>query len=248
MLIPKKCPFYRGSQGLAMGKGLGYCDLDGDQAICDGDTQFCKNPEILRKQLLAQKSEEESNNNEKGGQQKKPSKYKILVVDDEEPMRKLMVALFSKLGHECITANNGREALDKIGQHKFDAVITDIIMPEMDGITLTKEILTLYPNLPIMVMTGFSKDYSPELAIAAGAYDFIKKPFSIDEFVLRFSKIIRDREMFSKIEAKQNEIEAQQNEKVFHLNRKSSEEIDKLKRELESLKSRLYSGYSGLSR
>ena len=234
-----KCPFYRSPQSLAMGRGLGYCDLYGDQAICDGDIQFCKDREALRKQLLEQKSKEGSNNKGEEGQKKKPSHYKVLVVDDEEPMRKMMLTLLSRLGHQCITASNGIEALNIINQNKFDAVITDIIMPEMDGITLTKEIMILYPNLPIMVMTGHGKQYSAESAIAAGARDFIEKPFSIDEFILRLNKMTRDREILCQIEAKQNEMEAKQNEMAFHLSRKSSEEINDLKREIESLKSRL---------
>jgi len=88
--------------------------------------------------------------------------YKILVVDDDEPMRKLIVSLLSSRGHQCVTANNGREALDKIMETKFDALITDIAMPEMDGITLTKELSKHYQNIPVMVMTGYTEEYSAE--------------------------------------------------------------------------------------
>ena len=66
--------------------------------------------------------------------------YKALQVDDEQPMRKLIVSLLSRKGHQCITANNGIEALDKISENKFNAIITDFVMPEMDGIALTKEL------------------------------------------------------------------------------------------------------------
>src|SRR4030065_803453 len=118
--------------------------------------------------------------------------YKILVVDDDEPMRKLIVSLLSSRGHQCVTANNGREALDKIMETKFDALITDIAMPEMDGITLTKELLKHYQNLPVMVMTGYTEEYSAETAIASGAREFINKPFAISEFIIRFDKMMRD--------------------------------------------------------
>ena len=243
MATSGKCQFYRSPQSIALGKGLGYCDLDGDQAICEGDVQFCKDRETLRKQLLEQKSKETSNNKEEG-QTTKPPKHKILVVDDEEPMRKMMFTLLSRLGHQCFTASDGIEALNQVNQNKFDAVITDIVMPEMDGITLTKEIMILYPNLPVMVMTGHGKQYSAGSAIAAGARDFIEKPFSIEEFILRLNKMIRDCEILGQIEAKQNEMEAKQNEMAFQLSRKSSEEINDLKREVESLKGRLSSVYS----
>jgi diguanylate cyclase (GGDEF)-like protein len=118
--------------------------------------------------------------------------YKILVVDDDEPMRKLIVSLLSPRGHQCVTANNGREALDKIMETKFDALITDIVMPEMDGITLTKELSKHYQNIPVMVMTGYTEEYSAETVIASGAREFIKKPFSISEFPIRFDLMMRD--------------------------------------------------------
>jgi diguanylate cyclase (GGDEF)-like protein len=118
--------------------------------------------------------------------------YKILVVEDEEPMRKLLVSLLSSKGHQCVTANNGREALDKIMETKFDALITDIVMPEMDGITLTQELSKHYQNLPVMVMTGYTEEYSAETAIASGAREFINKPFSTSEFLIRFDKMMSD--------------------------------------------------------
>jgi two-component system cell cycle response regulator len=118
--------------------------------------------------------------------------YKILVVDDDEPTRKLIVSLLSPRGHQCVTANNGREALDKIMETKFDALITDIAMPEMDGITLTKELSKHYQNIPVMVMTGYTDEYSAEAVIDSGAREFIKKPFSISEFPIRFDIMMRD--------------------------------------------------------
>ena len=72
------------------------------------------------------------------------SRFTILVVDDEELIRNLIVTFLSKMGHSCLTATDGVDALDKI-----DAVITDIKMPNMDGITLTSEISIQYPGLPI---------------------------------------------------------------------------------------------------
>jgi diguanylate cyclase (GGDEF)-like protein len=118
--------------------------------------------------------------------------YKILVVDDEEPMRKLLATSLSLRGHQCVTANNGVEALDKIMEAKFDALITDVVMPEMDGITLTKELSKRYQNLPVMVMTGYSGEFTAETAIASGAREFINKPFSSSEFLVRFEKMMRD--------------------------------------------------------
>lgn len=211
MLIFKKCPFYRNSESLGRGRGLGHCDLGGE-AICEGDIQFCDRSDDLRKQLSEKKKKED--NKREGNQKEKPFNYKVLVVDDQEPMRKLIVTLLSQQGHQCITASNGVEALNKMIQNRCDAVITDIVMPEKDGITLTKELLSMYPMLPILVMTAHSKEYSTESALMAGARDFIGKPFSIDEFILRFNKMMRDHAIFSQMEAKKNEM-------VLHLEKKS---------------------------
>jgi len=118
--------------------------------------------------------------------------YKILIVDDEEQVRNLMVSLFPKYGHSCETAKDGIEALEKIKKNAFDSAVIDIVLPLMDGITLTKELLRLYPKLPVMIMTGRTDENSAGSAIAAGAREFIKKPFSVDEFILRFDKMMHD--------------------------------------------------------
>ena len=118
--------------------------------------------------------------------------YRVLIVDDEEMVRNLVCSLLSKYGHTCEVVKGGIEALEKIKKNSFDSTVIDIVMPLMDGITLTKELLRLYPKFPVMIMTGHADEYSAGSAIAAGAREFIKKPFFIDEFILRFDKMMRD--------------------------------------------------------
>ena len=239
----RRCIFYRDSKGIGMGMGLGYCDFDGHQSICDGDVQFCEKPDAMRKYLLDRKGKEEGsgikeellNLNKLETLNIKSSNYKVLVADDEASMRKLIVTLLSQKGHQCITASNGIEALNKISQNKLDAVIADIVMPEMDGIALSKKIQKEYPRLPVMVMTGYD-EYSAEVVIASGAREFIKKPFSIVEFVIRFHKMMLDQEILCQTEAKNNEI-------IFNLQRNSNEKIEELKKEIEKLKNQLISPY-----
>lgn len=120
------------------------------------------------------------------------SHYTILVVDDEELIRNLVVTFLSKLGHACITAVDGVDALEKIRGNQIDAIITDIKMPNMDGIILTREISKEFPELPVMVMTAFDEEYSAGVAISVGAREFIKKPFSLDEFAIRLHKMINE--------------------------------------------------------
>ena len=107
------------------------------------------------------------------------SKYNILVVDDEELIRNLVVTALSELGHSWITAIDGVDALNKLVESQFDAVITDIKMPNMDGIILTREISSQYPSIPVMVMIAYDEEYFLGTAISVGAREFIKKPFSL---------------------------------------------------------------------
>jgi CheY-like chemotaxis protein len=123
---------------------------------------------------------------------KDSSKYNILVVDDEELIRNLVVTALSELGHSWVTAKDGKDALNKIGENKFDAIITDVDMPNMDGIILTREISKQYPFIPVMVMIAYEEEYFLGTAISAGAREFIKKPFSLDEFAIRLHKMIND--------------------------------------------------------
>jgi DNA-binding NtrC family response regulator len=159
--------------------------------------------------------------------------YKILIVDDEEGVRNFLVSLLSKHGHNCETAKDGMEALEKIEKNAFDSVIIDVVMPLMDGITLTKELLKLYPDLPVMIMTGKADEHSAESAISAGAREFIKKPFSLDEFIIRFDKMMRDHEKLRRISKERDEI-------IFNMHRKASEKIDELKKKIETLESKSY--------
>ena len=78
-----------------------------------------------------------------------------------------------------------------VSQNHFDFVITDVVMPDMDGITLTKKLSCQFPNLSIMVMSGYYDEKSMESAATAGAHEFIKKPFSLAEFDRRFQRMIR---------------------------------------------------------
>ena len=118
------------------------------------------------------------------------TKLSVLVVDDCESIRGLLEILLSRNGHRCESAANGVEAMVKVTQNRFDVVITDIVMPKMDGITLTRKLTQDFSHLPVMVMTAQLDDDSAESAIMAGARDVIGKPFEISEFMVRLHKMV----------------------------------------------------------
>lgn len=186
-----KNPFYKEAENPTIGEGQRNRDYRNRQAIYDRGNRVCGRLDGSGKQPLEQRKDGDGvwENKGKQGVQKKPFRYRILVVEDEEPMRRIIADLLSEHGHQCKTAKNGIDALHQFNRNGFDAVITDIGMPQMDGIALTRELSSLYPDLPIMIMTGGGEKYL-EAAIRAGAWDSIGKPFSIDEFILRFSRMM----------------------------------------------------------
>ncbi len=123
---------------------------------------------------------------------RKPDKIPILIVDDEPPITEMLRQALGKSGYECHVANSGAEGLSILENHPVDVLITDIRMPGMDGVELLKKAKSAH-NIDVMVMTGFTEDYNYESIISAGANDFIHKPISIRELVIRLKRVIRER-------------------------------------------------------
>jgi len=117
-------------------------------------------------------------------------KLNVLIVDDSDCIREVLTALLSHKGHRCESAANGREAMEKVAQGHFDVVITDVNMPEMDGITLTRELALRFSDLPVMIMTGQLDEHCRKSALLAGAREVLRKPFEISEFMLRLHKMV----------------------------------------------------------
>ncbi len=106
---------------------------------------------------------------------------KILVVDDEQGIRDLLGFELKSQGHEIITASSGEEAIEKVKGDPVAIVITDVKMPTMDGVTLLQEIKKTNSEIEVIMMTGFSTLETAVQSLRAGAFDFIHKPFNIDE-------------------------------------------------------------------
>jgi len=116
---------------------------------------------------------------------------KILIVDDEKYLRELLSEVLQSHSHECETAGDGEEALVKLEQERFDVVITDAMMPRMDGFTLLKNIKKTYPETAVVVITGYSIAYSARDAMAIGAEEYLAKPFHTEEILSVVDKAYR---------------------------------------------------------
>ena len=123
---------------------------------------------------------------------------KILAVDDEVNMRNFLHDMLTSFGYECKTAANGREALNILQYDYFPIILSDIRMPVMDGIEFIKDTKKSYPDIDVISMTGYSKDYTFVDVVKAGASDFILKPFSSDELEAKLNRIIREKEFKEK--------------------------------------------------
>ncbi|MDQ1257080.1 MAG: Response regulator [Candidatus Hydrogenedentes bacterium] len=116
---------------------------------------------------------------------------RILIADDESVIRELMTDVLTDEGYIVETAENGREALEILkGNDEFVVLLTDIMMPEMDGIELIRESRQLYPALIPIVMTGFATLDTARAAVKEGAYDYVLKPFSLTEIKLAVSNAL----------------------------------------------------------
>jgi two-component system, NtrC family, response regulator PilR len=105
----------------------------------------------------------------------------ILVVDDERSMRDFLKILLIKEGYEVETASGGRQALELIQEHVFNLVITDIRMDGMDGLELLGSIKEQHLSLPVVMITAFASPDDAVFAMKNGAFDYISKPFNVDE-------------------------------------------------------------------
>jgi DNA-binding NtrC family response regulator len=121
------------------------------------------------------------------------SKAMILVVDDEPQVADTLRDLLEYEGFKVETAENGRQALDRLTSgHRFDLVITDMKMPEMDGLELLKRVQKLRKNLPVIVLTAYATLKNGLQAIKEGVYDYVSKPFSVDLLIRVVHQALKD--------------------------------------------------------
>ncbi|MCK5348915.1 MAG: diguanylate cyclase, partial [Desulfobacula sp.] len=119
--------------------------------------------------------------------------YSILVVDDDTAIKESVKKYLKLQNYEVKTALNADEALEILNSFKADVVLTDVMMQGIDGLELTRRIKGLY-DIDVMVMTGYSAEYSYEKAVQAGASDFVFKPFRFEELNLRIHRVLREAE------------------------------------------------------
>ena len=123
------------------------------------------------------------------------SQENMLLVDDNELVRETLLGLVSALGFRVRAVSSGPEALEALDEDTYSFLLTDMKMPEMDGMELIRTARELDPDLSIISMTGYSEGYRYVDVIHAGASDFIKKPFDIEELEAKIRRILNERRL-----------------------------------------------------
>lgn len=118
----------------------------------------------------------------------------ILVVDDCRMTRRLLSLYLEEAGYEVETAENGLDALEKLGREPFSLVITDLNMPKMDGVELTRILQTesAYERVPVMVLTTFGDDQEQHRVMDMGAWAFLRKPILQGDFIRKVEHVLAE--------------------------------------------------------
>ncbi|MGE5173412.1 MAG: sigma-54-dependent transcriptional regulator [Betaproteobacteria bacterium] len=120
---------------------------------------------------------------------------KILVVDDEQSMRDFLAIMFTKEGHDVVTAENGTNALKAVQAEIFDLVLSDVKMPGVDGISVLKTVKEISPETVVVMITAFATAETAVEAMKLGASDYIIKPFKVDELKLIINNSLEKRHL-----------------------------------------------------
>lgn len=120
----------------------------------------------------------------------KDHKASILLVEDEEHLHETLKLNLELEGYEVSSAFNGTEALKKVGNEYFDLIIMDIMLPEIDGISVTESIRINHNEVPILILSAKNTGSDRVLGLKKGADDYLTKPFNLEELFLRIEKLI----------------------------------------------------------
>ena len=130
----------------------------------------------------------------------KPATEKILIVDDEEILRNMLTDVLSEEGYQISQASNGEEAVKMLKEDYYEIVLTDIMMPGLDGIGVLKAAKEIEPGNDVIVMTGYASVETAVESIRLGASDYITKPFNIDQIKIVIARTLQRRVLERKVQ------------------------------------------------
>jgi DNA-binding NtrC family response regulator len=135
---------------------------------------------------------------------------RILIVDDEVKLGRVLVEMLEGGGHDVAHAESGAAALERIAAGNLDVVVTDLRMPDIDGMTVLREVHRLSPGTDVVLMTAHATAQNAVDAMKQGAVDYLIKPFAMDEFRLRIGHIVERRAITARADALARRLDARE--------------------------------------
>src|SRR3989337_3533327 len=139
---------------------------------------------------------------------------KVLVIDDEKEMLDGVRKLLTLVGFDCMTAQNGEQAIKLLTDFQFDVVLSDLFMPDIDGNQIIEKSKQIQPSVPIIIFTAFGTVERAVEAMKNGAYDFIEKPFNSDHLIMKIKRAVE----FKNLKSEKENLIAQLKEKYSFQN------------------------------
>lgn len=129
---------------------------------------------------------------------------RILVVDDEKTIRSTLEDYFVSNGYYVVTAVDGEDAIEKFSPGEFDCVISDLMMPRINGVDLLKKIRILDKDVLFLMITAYPSIDNAIAAMNEGAYDFVTKPFHMEDLHMKVEKILNAKKIKESLKTKKN--------------------------------------------
>ncbi len=129
--------------------------------------------------------------------QKPNNSYTLLIADDEPNIRRVLEALFTKEGYTVLTAENGRKAMELANANQIDILISDLIMPDINGVELLQKVKQVHPQCSAVIVTAYGSIKTAVEAMKLGAFNYLTKPFDIDEVRITIKRALEHRALIA---------------------------------------------------
>jgi two-component system, NtrC family, response regulator AtoC len=170
---------------------------------------------------------------------------RILIIDDDQTMCDVLEAALTKGGFEVTCRGSADAGLRLLSERDFDLVVTDLNMPAMTGVDLCQRIVANREDVPVVVMTGFGSMETAVLAIRAGAYDYVTKPFEIESLTLTIERALRHSALRQEVKRLRTAVDAHNFDDIVGTSAPMTTMFDLISRVAESDTSVLVTGESG---
>ena len=134
---------------------------------------------------------------------------RILVADDHDALRRGLALALSAAGHEVEEASNGNAALERLHESYFDVVVSDLKMGGSDGLDVLRTTKSLHPTVSVILMTAFGTVNTAVEAMKSGAFDYVQKPFEIEEMEVKIEKALELKRLRHELDYLRNEQQEQ---------------------------------------